>query len=413
MNRRHFLGLAAAAGVNGPLRAWALETARILPPWSEGTLDIHHLAYGRGNSTFVMGPDGTTLLIDAGTTKDGTDVSCAQRPDASERPGQWIADYILRVMQPAGRRELDYALITHIHPDHLGDLSGDEPSSPKGNYKLTGLMDVDAKVPIRTLIDRGFPDYTYPTQQTAPYATNYLGYVQSRVKQGKRTERIQVGSASQIVLRQNRRGYPGFSVRNLAANGEVWTGKGDETRQTFPALSSLAKSDYPTENMCSIALRLSYGKFDYFTGGDLSSDMEETGEAWRDIETAAAHAAGPVEVAVADHHGYYDAVGVGFVKALRPRAFVIPAWYVGHPSIVPLRRMLSRALYPGDRDVYATCSMEANRLVNSQFLRQLKSLEGHVIVRVSPGGDEYRIFVTENAEDTGRIKLDSGPYRTS
>jgi ribonuclease BN (tRNA processing enzyme) len=34
-------------------------------------------------------------------------------------------------MKPAGREELDYTLITHIHPDHLGDLGPENPLSMK------------------------------------------------------------------------------------------------------------------------------------------------------------------------------------------------------------------------------------------------------------------------------------------
>jgi beta-lactamase superfamily II metal-dependent hydrolase len=411
MNRRKFLRLATSAGFAASIRGYGKGAASTLEGWTPGTLDIHHLAYGRGNSTFILGPDGTTILIDAGTTEDSLAVSCAQKPDASLRPGEWIGSYILRQMKPAGREELDYALITHIHPDHLGDLGPGNPVSQNGSYRLTGITDVDALAPITTLIDRGFPDYTYPLPPQAPFALNYLDYVRSRERLGRSTERIKVGSASQIRLVHQPIPNSSFTVRNLAANGDIWTGGGELTRRCFPNLKDLKEADYPTENMCSIAIRLSYGKFDYFTGGDLTSDTEESGESWRDVETPVARAAGPVEVAVADHHAYYDAVGSDFVRALRPEVFVIPSWYIAHPSVLPLRRMLSRQLYAGDRDIFATCVMEANRLVNNQFISKLLSLDGNIIVRVAPGGDEFRIIVTENADDSDRIKLVTGPYR--
>jgi len=411
MNRRRFLELAASAGLAASLRSYGESAAATLESWTPGTLDIHHLAYGRGNSAFILGPDGTTILIDAGTTEDSLAVSCAQRPSANVRPGEWIASYILRQMKAAGRKELDYALITHIHPDHLGDLGPDNPPSPNGSFRLTGISDVDAHVSITTLIDRGFPDYAYPLPSQAPFALNYLEYVRSRESLKRATERIKVGSASQIRLVHQPSTITSFTVRNLAANGEVWTGMGEQTRSRFPDLKDLKKEDYPTENMCSIALRLSYGKFDYFTGGDLTSDTEESGESWRDIETPVARAAGPVEVAVADHHGYFDAVGPNFVRALRPEVFIIPSWYIAHPSVLPLRRMLSQRLYAGDRDVFATCVMEANRMVNDQFIPKLRSLEGNIVVRVAPGGNEFQIIVTENTDDSDRVKLVTGPYR--
>lgn len=189
MNRRRFLKLASATSLYGSAQGLAQGVSSTLEPWRPGMFDIHHLAYGRGNSTLILGPDGTTLLIDAGATSDSTNVSCIQKPNAQVRPGQWIASYVQRQILPAGRRELDYALITHIHPDHLGDLGGGDPSSPKGDYRLTGITDVDALVPIRKLIDRGFPDYSYPALDSpfstgAPFALNYFAYVKPRGRSG-------------------------------------------------------------------------------------------------------------------------------------------------------------------------------------------------------------------------------------
>ncbi len=165
------------------------------------------------------------------------------------------------------------------------------------------------------------------------------------------------------------------------------------------------------ENICSIALRVSYGKFGYCTGGDLTSGTEEeSAESWHDVETAAAKAAGPVEVAVADHHAFLDAVGLNFVRELRPQAFIIPAWYVSHPATLSLRRMFSRKLYLGDRDVFATCTMEENKVFNNQFNSKMKSMDGHVVVRVAPGGETFQVVVTDNSDDSDRVKLVSGPY---
>ncbi len=94
----------------------------MLPPWTPGELDIHHIDTGRGNATFLLAPDGTTMLIDCGTSNDGPDVSAPARPDASRQPGEWVARYALKQAHAAGRNSLDYAIATHIHPDHVGDV---------------------------------------------------------------------------------------------------------------------------------------------------------------------------------------------------------------------------------------------------------------------------------------------------
>jgi beta-lactamase superfamily II metal-dependent hydrolase len=107
----------------------------VLPPWSAGMLDIHQIATGRGNSAFTIFPDGTTMLFDAG---DGGDTAYAEpKPDASRTPGQWIARYVTHMLQ--GRpAEIDYAVLSHLHPDHIGRISGPEKTSAFGDYKLAG-----------------------------------------------------------------------------------------------------------------------------------------------------------------------------------------------------------------------------------------------------------------------------------
>ena len=86
------------------------------------------------------------------------------------------------------------------------------------------------------------------------------------------------------------------------ANGEIWTGVASTTRHHFPPLSA-ANTVRPTENMSSLGLRLSYGSFDYFTGGDIPGIVLEGQPGWYDVETPVAQAVGPVEVSVLNHHG--------------------------------------------------------------------------------------------------------------
>src|SRR3569833_1059842 len=71
-----------------------------LPPWTAGYLYIHHISTGRGNSAYIVMPDGTTLLLDAGETDQEFIQSVAPlapfppRPNAEHGAGYWIADYI-------------------------------------------------------------------------------------------------------------------------------------------------------------------------------------------------------------------------------------------------------------------------------------------------------------------------------
>jgi len=381
-----------------------------LPPWTPGVLDIHQIATGRGNAALIVGPDGTSLLIDAGTASGNAGVTPAM-PDDSRRPGEWIARYVQRHLAATRREQLDYFVATHLHPDHIGDIgTNTPPSSREPSYMLTGVTDVAEAILIDTVIDRGFPDYSYPTRWPAGFARNYFAFIDSRQKAGKRNERVRVGSADQIQLRYAADQYPSFVVRNIAANGIVWTGHGNATSSAVPALKDLAQKDYPDENMCSIALRLSYGSFDYFTGGDMHCDTYMGDTPWRDIETPASRVTGPVEVAVANHHGYFDAVGAESVRALQPLVWVVPAWHITHLNMGVLERMLSERLYPGPREVLATDLLPATALLNQRFMAKVKSTSGHIIIRVAPGGKEFRVYITDNRDEADTVKAIFGPF---
>ena len=63
---------------------------------------------------------------------------------------------------------------------------------------------------------------------------------------------------------------------------------------------------------------------------------------------------GPVSVAVANHPGYFSAKDDWYVRALRPQVFVIPTWDSAHPTVNVLNTLYSKAIYFGNRDVFAT-----------------------------------------------------------
>ncbi|MET3667642.1 MBL fold metallo-hydrolase [Caulobacter sp. 1776] len=401
--RRGLLLGAAALGAAGSL-ADEDVVGQPLRPWRRGWLDIHHVATGRGDSTLIIGPDGSSLMIDAGASATPPPAGLDIRPGPERRAGEWIGRYARRHLAAArSEPRLDAFLVSHLHPDHIGDVGPDTPPAPSGAYRLTGVSDVAASLPIGLLVDRGYPDYAYPKPWDAPFARNYVAFVRERIRAGGGVERFRVGAADQFAL-------PDVELRNLAANGEVWTGRGTETRRLFPPIASLAKDDLPDENACSTAIRLRYGAFGYFAAGDLTSHDFYGALPWRDVETPAAEAAGPVDVAVAAHHGMFDATGAAVVRALRPRAWIIQGWHAAHPSTDALERMLSTRLYPGPRDVFAAGLSAANELAHKWLTDRLAARQGHLVVRVAPGGERYRIVVTDNRDEADRVLSIWGPW---
>ena len=69
-------------------------------------LEIHYIDVGWGGSVFVKGPDGTTVLMEAGNTGKGT---------------AEVVPYLQSIgVTPA--MGLDYTIAGHQHCDHIGGL---------------------------------------------------------------------------------------------------------------------------------------------------------------------------------------------------------------------------------------------------------------------------------------------------
>lgn len=381
MLRRSFL-LAGAGLVLAPGARAA--SGGPLPPRQPGELDIHHLDSDVGNCTLIVGPDGTLIMIDAGV-----------------RSGAGIARYARQYGEA-----IDIFIATHIHPDHIGKMDEASPWAKSGAYRLSGVSDLAAQMPVRRLIDRGFPDYGDRPPPEAPFARNYLAFLRARQKTGQAVEAFEVGSKRQTRLNRPD-AFPDFSVRHLAASGYIWTGEGETWQDGLRGRPEGAPVD---ENLCSSALRLSYGAFSYYAGADLIADTFDGREPWRDIETPVARLAGRTEVATANHHGYFDANGPAFAEALRAQVYILQTWHATHPAPAQLQRLLGAWKREATSDVFATGMVPAAQEVNGRFLRHMKSLSGHVVVRVERGGAAFHVFVLDSRFESPPVKAVFGPY---
>jgi len=380
-----------------------------LSAWVPGTIEIHQISTGRGNSALFILPDGTTMLVEAGAAGDGLPET-DPHPDASRTPAAWVTRYLKRHLPP-GATGLDYALITHFHADHMGQLMKSSPPAQSGGYRLAGITEVDEALPIRVLIDRGWPDYSYPAPFTDQTMANYRHFLDARMHTGMTVERFKPGSASQIRLKKETVKYPAFEIRNIICNGEVWTGEGETTRQLFPPLDSLASADRPNENMCSVGFRLRFGHFRYFTGGDIPGTPDPGFPAWHAPEAAIAPIIGAVDVHVVNQHGSMGEESEPFLQALQSTVFVIPSWAPSHPAPDVLKRIMNSRLPPSPRYVFATDLREAARIVIGQRATQLAGPPGHVVIRVEEGGDRYRVFVLDNRDERDTIVAIKGPFK--
>ena len=409
----------------------AQQVGQTLPPWQPGYLDLHHINTGHGDAAFYIFPDGTTMLLDAGemdpnSARVNSPRNAKLHPNNNKRAYEWIADYIKLFHPTPSNPVLDYAVITHFHDDHFGSHHAGAKPAASGDYFLSGITGVGEIVKFRKLLDRGYPDYNYPhtlkkdsiLKIAVESPDEYKGIVNywkfseyHKRKYGMVVEQFKAGSSKQIALQRDGEKFKTFQVQNIKANGTIWSGKGQETMEYFPPLSTGLY--VPGENQLSLALRIDYGAFRYYTGGDCPGIADLGSPKWNDVETPMSKAIGEVDVAVMDHHGNRDAHNEFNIKTMRPRVWIQQTWSSDHPGHEVLRRVTSKYLYPGPRDLFATNMLEANKNVIGPFLEQsYKSMDGHIVVRVMPGGTTYYVIILNDENETHEIWSIHGPYET-
>jgi beta-lactamase superfamily II metal-dependent hydrolase len=391
--------------------------------WEEGYMDIHHILTGSGDCAFFVLPDGTTMLVDAGDIgnrklrKGGYPLtSTPPYPNDTKSVGEWISEYIKQVLPNVKKPIIDFALLTHYHDDHIGGITAKTKTAKNGAYKLTGITDLGDKISIKKLIDRNYPENNFPIELKTYYKNEpsiflnlqrFIGYKEKN--NGLIAEQLKVGSTEQIQLKYQKGKYSEFYIRGIKANGTIWTGRGDETFEYFKSEEIIDNKGGFNENPLSLAIKLTYGKFDYFTGGDNTGLQGFGMPKWFDVETPIAKVVGKVEVTTLCHHGCRDAVNENFLSSLQPETIVQQTWSSNHPG----EEALHRILFSGKKNIFATYIQDVTKATLGFWLtNNYKSTFGHTIIRVIPGGEKYYVLIAETINNKVQIKQVFGPYES-
>ena len=392
--------------------------------WQKGYLDIHHISTGQGDAAFMILPDGTSLLFDAGdldtaafNRKFAPLIATATFPSDSLQAGGWIAHYIKQV-HPAGEKAIiDYALISHFHGDHYGTITGDEDASKKGDYLLSGITEVHEYTPIQTLIDRAAPAYDYPLPLELYYAQNktfknYLQFVRDQHGKGViDLQSLAAGQADQIVLKNDRDQYDNFEVRGVKVNAALWTGEHDLVSELFPKETGISNQGTFSENPLSLGIKVSYGDFDYFTGGDITGMQGFGLPAWFDVESPVADVIEETDVITLNHHGNRDATNQYFIENVQPRVVVQQSWCSDHPGQEVLHRL---NYYASPVDIFATNIHRETQVTLGLWIKEnYKSMGGHVLIRVAPGGASYQVIILDHLKAELAVAQQFGPYTSN
>lgn len=419
----------------------AVENAavgRMIPAWKKGCFDIHFINTMSGEGYFMIFPDGTQMLVDCAgslqntgpvnsTTNEGIRKRWDPTKDSSYSYSTMFEEYIRQCMIWTGNNRIDYVLATHFHGDHYGNTSGRAVSERSSTYVQQSMSYILDVFSVGKVMDRGYPTYDYPYNMSAYYShvKNWLATIDwHKANTGLDIERFKAGSDSQITLKYAASSYPSFSVRNIGVNGEVWTGTGTLTTNTFPTLQEIvcaappdptSQENCPAENHNSAVMKLTYGKFDFWAGGDQQYNGMSY-FSWKNSETTMAKACGEVDVMKADHHGTANTNGSGYtsktgdravaMQYLNPKCWIVNSWVDGHPRKDTFEGVIKAC---PDIDIFITNTCDDQALYNG-YSEHMKGGNGHIVVRVLPGGGKYYVYVLADRERNMKVKAVSGPY---
>jgi len=256
-----------------------LWTVLVLLPISVSAqqLEIHYINVSWGGSVLVKGPDGTTVLLEAGNTGRGT---------------ARVVPYLQSIgIMPANG--LDYTIVGHQHCDHLGGL--DEVINAGYNVRIKNYYNGSSTT---STCVTGWNSAAATTTAGAPVAPP-VGTV------------IQLGNGARLTI--------------VARNGSIIGG------------GSVSVSD---ENDRSIAVLIQYGGFDYVWASDMGGgniDEACTGRftsSQTDVESSVIQAISPggafplissggIDVLNVNHHGSESSTNKNWMNLSQPAVAVI------------------------------------------------------------------------------------------
>lgn len=232
----------------------------VISPVNAGPLHIRVLDVGEGQS-ILLHANKRAILVDTGHAG--------------------MAGSVLKRIHSLGIQQLDYLILTHLHPDHA-----------------SGFFRIHEQYPQVTILDNCFP-----------------------VENGKTDDMVRwVADA----LQQS----PG---RRCVSSGDLIQWQGSEIAILWPMGSLTPQSGL---NHSSLVIQLSRGNQRLLIMGDADTKAEA-----RILER---HPLQPVKILVAGHHGANDASSKGLLEVVRPEHAVISINrdnIRGYPSTAVLNRL--------------------------------------------------------------------------
>lgn len=267
------------------------------PPPSGGELQVHVLDVGpvNGDAILITSPAGKNILVDAGDTTKGKNV--------------------VEALKRHNIQQLDYFIVTHPHPDHMGGSAEVFKAVKVLNVIDNGQGPVvpPSLIPKPTPTPRGRQPATRKPARPNTVTKFYDDYKDGLNKSGAQYEKAQPGAKYDLG--------GGALMTVLAPTEPLFT-------------QDLMKTGGNEVNANSIVLRLDYGSFSMLLPGDAEGQTEHRFVS-KDVNVEA-------KVWKIAHHGSKYATSADFVQRVKPQIVIISCgeWNrYGHPSQAVLDRL--------------------------------------------------------------------------
>ncbi len=231
-------------------------------------LDIYWVDVEGGAATLIVTPAGESVLVDTGFA------------------GGRDAGRIQKLAKEAGLTHIDHLVITHYHGDHFG-----------------GLAELSALLPIGTLYEHGI-DSAPEAERNDPALAAY--------RAAKVGRRVVVKPGDEVLLTQVPFVAP-LRIQFLGARQEFVPA--DSAAPNEACAGATDQEPDPSDNANSVVLRLDFGRFSFFDGGDLTWNAEGR-------LVCPADRVGAVDVMQAEHHGADSSNNPALLATLAPTVVV-------------------------------------------------------------------------------------------
>jgi beta-lactamase superfamily II metal-dependent hydrolase len=221
-----------------------------------------------GHATLYVSPSGESLLMDTGS------------------PGGRDVARIMAAIQAAGVKQIDHLILTHYHGDHVG-----------------GLQELATRIPIAHFIDHGTT--SEPKEQVPGFQKMYAE-MYSKVKHT-------VAKPGDAIP------FAGLKVVVVTSHGQVLKTPLPGGGKPNPACASFAPRDeshVDPDNVMSVGVVITYGKFRTINLGDFTWNKEEE-------LMCPNNPIGTVDLYLTSHHGIDQSGSAALVHGLLPRVAVM------------------------------------------------------------------------------------------